>query len=381
MPAGNDLLGPSPIRDAYASEIKCGNLQTDNAQLQLVTALDALNRSIEKRYLSSKSSALGWLFKKRHEERPQANGIYIWGGVGAGKTFLMDLFFNHCKLEPKKRVHFHDFMTEIHEKIFAERKRKKPSFTDTDPVKPVAHAIAKQARLLCFDEFVVNDIADAMLMSRLFRILFDQGVIVVATSNIIPDLLYHNGLNRQLFTPFIDLLKEKMVIHEVRSNQDYRLKGNSHSYAYQTPLGRESELKMNEIWRSICGSKTPEARHFTYKGRRIQVNHAIEGAARINFDELCREPLGAGDFSKIADLFPTLLIDNIPVMEAAERNVVKRFILLIDILYDHGVNLIVSAAKEPACLYNGQNGIEYFEFERTVSRMIEMRDQALTAVG
>lgn len=362
------------VRDAYNALVEQNVLQNDDQQSHLVDKLDELLKVIDARRLQSKSSALGWLFSKRQKEREHANGLYIWGGVGRGKSFLMDLFFEQVSTIEKRRVHFHKFMDEVHVRIHEQRERFKHGETrEEDPVPPVAESIAREAQLLCFDEFVVTDITDAMLLSRLFTALFAQNVIVVATSNAAPDELYKDGLNRQLFLPFIALLKRKVQVFELRSATDYRMAKISVSALYNWPLNGETKAKMESSWQSLCDGMQVGHMEIENKGRKILARKVARDAARFTFDELCRVPMSASDYLALADRFNTFLIDDIPVLLAGERNEARRFISLIDVLYDKKAKLMVSAQAPPDQLYQGETGKEAFEFERTISRLIEMQ--------
>ena len=310
-------------------------------------------------------------------------GIYLWGGVGRGKTLLMDLFFNNTPFAAKRRVHFHEFMGEAHERIAAWRaadektKRRRKAYnrkTPDDPIAPVAHDIAREAMLLCFDEFQVTDIADAMILGRLFEALFHNGVVVVATSNRHPGDLYKDGLNRQLFLPFIELLKSKLDIFELQAMKDYRLAKLEGAPVYYQPLGRGADKAMDAAWKKmICGGHE-HSETLKVKGRLLTAPRTARGAARFEFADLCEKPLGAGDYIALVRHFDTLFIDHIPLMGPDKRNEAKRFVTLIDAIYDSRAKLVCSADGEPDELYAAGDGS--FEFERTASRLIEMRSEA-----
>ena len=301
-------------------------------------------------------------------------GVYLWGDVGRGKSMLMDLFFDHARLKPKRRVHFHAFMLETHERIFQWRQREKAGeVKGGDPIPPVAREIAKDAALLCFDEFQVQDIADASILGRLFTQLFDLGVIVVATSNIAPDRLYEGGLNRQRFLPFIELVKERMDVVHLDSANDYRLDRMMGLPVYYTPLGSEARASLDRAFRQLTDLDHGHPTTLALKGRAVEVPQAAHGVARFSFEELCARPLGAADYIKIAQSFHTVLVDDVPLMGPERRNEAKRFVTLVDALYEAKTKLILSAAAEPSALYREGDGA--FAFERTVSRLMEMQSR------
>ncbi len=304
---------------------------------------------------------------------PVPRGIYIHGKVGRGKTMLMDLFFESVSFQPKRRVHFHEFMAEVHDRIGAARKN-----FDGDPIPVVAQEIANSAGLICFDEFHVTDIADAMILGRLFKGLFDHRVVMVATSNAHPDDLYKRGLNRQLFLPFIDMIGAHMDVIELAAAKDYRLEKLAGRPLYFTPLGATATRDMRDTFTRLTGVKSGQPMTLDVKGRPVVVPEAAHGVARFTFEDLCMRPLGAVDYLYIAHAFHTVLVDDIPILAREQRNEARRFIALIDTLYDSRVCLIASAAGEPDELYTSGDAAELFE--RTVSRLIEMRSEAyLTA--
>jgi cell division protein ZapE len=361
----------NPVRQRYEALAQSGGLEPDENQLALADALDALIGELSERARTSKKSALGWLLARGKQLPPR--GLYIWGPVGRGKTLLMDLFFDAAPIEAKRRIHFHRFMEDAHARINAfRRKLKAGEAKGDDPIPPVAAEIASEIRLLCFDEFVVHDIADAMILGRLFAQLFARGVTIVATSNIAPDDLYAGGLNRVLFLPFIALIKEHMTVFHLDAPRDYRLDASGSELRYVTPLGREADACLNAHFRHLTGCERGTPRELTVKGRRIVVPEAVDGVARFSFDELCARPLGAGDYLRIAAAFHTLIIAGIPVLGSAMRNEARRLINLVDTLYDNRIRLIVSAAAEPVALWTG-DGSEGLDFARTASRLIEMR--------
>ena len=367
------------VRRRYETMVQSGDLDPDENQRALADTLDKLILALAEQARTSKKSALGWLLARGARPEPP-RGLYVWGSVGRGKTMLMDLFFRSAPISAKRRVHFHQFMGEVHDRLGEFRgKLSRGEIKGSDPIAPVASEIAAEVRLLCFDEFAVHDIADAMILGRLFEQLFARGTIVVATSNISPGDLYKDGLNRALFLPFIELLQERMAVFELRAPRDFRLDGAGSERRYVTPLGPEAEACLAAHFRHLTGVRRGERREIANKGRRIVVPEAADGVARFSFEDLCARPLAAGDYLKIAAAFHTVVLADVPVLGADARNEAKRLINLIDSLYDKGVRLVVSAAAEPEALLEGIDGVERSEFARTVSRLMEMRSDAYWA--
>jgi cell division protein ZapE len=297
---------------------------------------------------------------------PAPRGLYLWGGVGRGKSMLMDLFVDSLEDVPSRRVHFHAFMQEIHTQMHAARQD-----GVEDALSPVAEAVAKSVRLLAFDEMQITDITDAMIVGRLFEALFAAGVVVVTTSNRIPDDLYKNGLNRQLFLPFIDLIKDRMAVHEMVSPTDYRQDRLQGAQVYFSPIGPEARAQVKAIWEDLSGGPaTPLT--LEVKGREVVLPAFRNGVARATFYDLCGKMLGPGDYLTIADEVKVLVLEDIPRLSRNNFNEAKRFVTLIDALYEARVRLICSAAAEPEMLYVEGEGT--FEFERTASRLREMQD-------
>jgi cell division protein ZapE len=317
----------------------------------------------------------GWFSKA---ETPK--GVYLCGDVGRGKSMLMDLFFESVDVTPKRRVHFNAFMTETHERIHQWRRLSprervvRPEFVagaGDDPIAPVAKTVAREARLLCFDEFQVTDVADAMILGRLFERLFSFGVVMVLTSNTAPDRLYEGGLNRQLFLPFIGLIKQRLDVVTLNGPKDYRLESLSRVPVYLTPLGPGADAAMDAAWRRVTGTAQGERATLSVQGRELVVPKAAKGAARFTFEELCARPLGAADYLALARTYHTLFLDRIPLLTPAMSNDARRFTLLIDTLYDEQVKLVCSAAGNPDELYaTGENADA---FRRAASRLMEMQ--------
>jgi cell division protein ZapE len=370
------------ILELYESLAEHGRIERDARQIAIVQRLDVLCESIVESRLAKKSSALGWMFGARRDESPPPKGLYIWGSVGRGKTMLMDLFFEAVEVEDKRRVHFHAFMADAHRRIFDWRQLKKASkVKGDDPIPPIADDLANDAGLLCFDEFAVTDIADAMILGRLFQALWARKVVVVATSNVDPVDLYKDGLNRALFLPFISMIRANMEVVKLDARTDFRLEKLGGLPVYLTPADDASHAALTRTFKALTGVEKGTPIRLPLLGREILVPQAAAHVARFDYADLCKQPLGAADFLAIAESFHTLVIDNIPVLRSEDRNEAKRFITLIDALYDQRVKLLASAAAEPQELYRAEGGREAFEFDRTASRLIEMRSTAYLAVA
>jgi cell division protein ZapE len=355
----------SDIRQLYQARVAAGEIEPDSAQRGLVERLGQISDRLGQRQLARKSSHLGWLFGSR-ERDVELKGLYIWGDVGRGKTMLMDLFFECCPVPHKRRTHFHEFMAAVHQRVQAYRLKQKQGEANGDPITRTASDIADEVSVLCFDEFHVTDIADAMILGRLFTQLFGRGVVVVATSNVEPDELYKDGLNRALFVPFIALLEEHMDVERLAARTDFRLQKLAGTKAWYMPDDAAADLALDAVWLRLTAGHRGTPQNLALMGRTVHVPRAAMGAARFAFPDLCEQPLGAVDFLKIAREYHTLVIDHIPVMTYERRNEAKRFILLIDTLYDRAVKL------EPDLLYRADDGFEASEFKRTASRLIEM---------
>ncbi len=364
----------------YAAGVASGRVESDDAQLAVLDTMTRLETRIAEYRLARKSSPLGWLFANRQRTLPQIKGLYIHGAVGRGKTMLMDFFFEASPVERKRRAHFHQFMLDVHERVHAVRQEmKRGEHQGEDPIRLVADALAEQAWLLCFDEFHVTDIADAMILGRLFQQLFERGIVVVATSNVPPGELYKDGLNRALFMPFVHMLQTHMDIVRLDARTDFRLEKLAGLPVWYVPADAAAAAKLDGAWRRLTGGNGGAARELALRGRRLRVPRAFMGVARFSFHELCEEPLAAADYLRVAHEYHTVILDHVPVMTYDNRNAAKRFIILIDTLYDHNVKLIASADAEPDALYRADEGFEAAEFNRTASRLIEMRSQAYLA--
>jgi cell division protein ZapE len=360
------------IAERYRALVHDRRFQYDPAQAELALRLDALSLKLKDYRAEPKPSAFARLMGLKGALPPR--GLYVHGAVGRGKTMLMDMFFDEVETPLKRRAHFHAFMADVHARLHQWRQAlKRGEVAGEDPIAPVAAELAGEASLLCFDEFSVRDIADAMILSRLFTALFAAGVVVVATSNVAPDHLYKDGLNRALFLPFIALVEDRLDIVELDARADYRLEKLKRAPVYYSPLGPKADAALDAAFLALTGHEKGDPLEIELLGRRLDVPQAIDGVARFDFDALCRRPLGSADYLKIAQRFHTVIIDRIPALAGNERNEGKRFIILIDALYDMRVKLIASAAGEPETLYAGRDGAEAFEFARTASRLYEMR--------
>lgn len=375
MSLRDGLVTHHTVAQRYDHAIERGEIREDPAQRPLIQALDRLIDDIAAKRMAVKSSALGWLFGKRREGLDGVRGLYVHGGVGRGKTMLMDMFFALVPVKRKRRAHFNDFMADVHDRITRHRAAVKAGEAKgDDPIPPVAATIAADAWVLCFDEFTVTDIADAMILSRLFSALFSHGVVLVATSNVAPDDLYRDGLNRQLFLPFVDTLKKHAQVLPLDSPTDHRLEKLGGLPVYMSPLGAQADEMMDRAWHAATEGAQERAEAIPFRGRSITVPRAAHRAARFTFAELCEAPLGAADYLAITDRYDLILVDHVPILDQTRRSATKRFILLIDTLYDRRKRLVASAEAPPEQLYAGRPGVtEAFEFDRTVSRLIEMR--------
>ena len=347
---------------SYLARVAAGEMDEDAAQLDVARQLGDLAAALTNWRAAQGFSLLGMFSRKQ----PVPRGLYIHGKVGRGKTMLMDLFFEAVDLPAKRRIHFHAFMSEIHDRIGAARKS-----VPGDPIPHVAADIAKDCALLCFDEFHVTDIADAMILGRLFKGLLESDVVIVATSNVPPSRLYENGLNRQLFLPSIALIEKYMALVELVAEKDFRLEKLEGLTLYFTPNDEAAHKALTAAFTRLTGHWSGKPMTIDVKGRALAIPQASRGVARFTFEELCDRPLGALDYLAIAQNFHTLILDDIPRLVRERRNAARRFITLIDTLYDARVGLIASAEAAPDDLH--PVGDESFLFERTASRLIEMR--------
>lgn len=347
-------LGAMTVQEAYQQAVAAGTLHVDDAQVVVLPELERVRAALA-------APVKRGFFRKAPEPIP---GLYMWGGVGRGKSMLMDLLFDLVDA-PKQRRHFHAFMQWVHTEMTEARK----TGVD-DALAPVAAKLADEVRFLAFDEMQISDITDAMLVGRLFEALFARGVVVVTTSNRPPDDLYKDGLNRQLFTPFIALLKEKMVVHELVSETDYRQDRMAGTPSYFTPIDDDARQAINHIWARLSNGKS-ETLVLHVKGRQVELPNFHNGVAKAKFYDLCGRPLGAGDYLALADAVRVLILEDIPTLSRHNFNEAKRFVTLIDALYEAKVQLICTAAAQPEMLY--VEGTGTFEFERTASRLREMQ--------
>jgi cell division protein ZapE len=370
---------PASFHAHYKALVASGAIEADPAQQRAAEAFAALEERLSGYKPIKKQGLLGRLFGDKDEPPPR--GLYVHGEVGRGKTMLMDLFFQQSPVEHKRRAHFHEFMAEVHERIYAYRQNiARGEIADADVMALTANAIFDEAWLLCFDEFHVTDIADAMILGRLFAKLFELGTVVVATSNVAPDELYKGGLNRALFLPFIDQITDHMDVMRLDARTDFRLEKLQGTRMWLVPADSEAEFALNRAWGRMTGRAPCKPRDIAIKGRKLHVPCSAHGVARFSFADICEKPLAAGDYLRLARDYHTLIIDRIPVMDYGDRNAAKRFISLIDTLYDNGVKLMASAAADPVSLYVATEGVEADEFKRTSSRLIEMSSESYLAL-
>ncbi|EPX77681.1 cell division protein ZapE [Litoreibacter arenae] len=347
------------LTEIYQAKVKAGDINPDPAQEEALPLFDRVAEQL------AESKGKKKLFGFFGGDEVPVKGLYLWGGVGRGKSMLMDLFFEAVPEPRKRRVHFHAFMQEVHAAMHEVRK----TGVD-DAIKPVAEDIASEVRLLCFDEMQISDITDAMIVGRLFEKLFASGVVIVTTSNRVPDDLYKNGLNRNLFVPFIELLKDRLIVHELTSETDYRQDRLEGEQVYFAPADATAKAKISEIWDSLTGGEA-EPLVLRVKGRDVTLPAFRNGIARATFYDLCGQPLGAADYLAVAEAVKVLVLESIPRLSRDNFNEAKRFVTLIDALYEGKVRLICSAADIPERLYLEGEGV--FEFERTASRLREMQ--------
>lgn len=358
-----------------------GVLTADDAQMEVAARLDRLLADLRSARPAKKKSALGWMFARGGHKPPPVRGLYVHGSVGRGKTMLMEMFFAKAPTERKRRAHFHEFMADVHARIHAHRTRLRQGETrQADPVPPVAAALFEEAELLCFDEFSVTDITDAMILARLFTELFALGCVLVATSNVEPGNLYKDGLNRGLFLPFIDLLRRHVDVVTLDSPTDYRMQKLASLPVYISPLGPQADAAMEATWHQVTGGQRAAPAEVARKGRTIAVPAAAGRVARFSFADLCERPVSAADYLAIAQKYDSIFLERVPKLGPEKRNETKRLINLVDTLYDNAVRLYVSAAAAPQDLLTERKGTEGFEFDRTISRLFEMRSPDYAAL-
>ena len=368
-----------PVQSRLENRIADGVLVRDAEQTEAARALDSRLEA-----LSEYTPSSGRLLKRFLGSRETVpRGLYMYGGVGRGKSMLMDWFFEAADFAPKRRTHFHAFMLDVHDRINAWRKLDKAGRRASphhvrgagdDPIAPVARAIASEAKLLCFDEFHVTDITDAMILSRLFEALWvNEGVVVIATSNRAPDGLYENGLNRSLFLPFINMMPVHLIMHAFDGETDHRLRALTAAPIYHAPLGPSADLEISAAWDRLTRGAEPSPKELIVQGRTLSFPQTARGVLRSDFEALCESNRSPAEYLEIAQAFHTVILENVPEMGVHMRNAAKRFVTLIDALYETRTKLVISAAVEPDVLYEKGDGA--FEFERTVSRLMEMRTE------
>ena len=366
-------VGPLP---AYRSRLASGALSTDPAQAAAAERLQDLwvkLRGYDPPPAPNGNGFMARLLRRRAvDEAPQGpNGLYLVGEVGRGKSMLMDLFFNEAQVERKQRIHFHAFMQDVHARVFA-WKQANPG--GADPIAPLADDIARRAALLCFDEFQVNDIADAIILGRLFAALFDRGVVVVATSNTAPDDLFRGQPGRDAFLPFIALIKQRLDVLALETGRDFRRSRLRGLPTWHVPVNGRADVALDRAFATLANGALPKAERLSVSGRTLRVPMAADGVARFDFAALCGQPLGPGDYLAIATHYTALVLDGIPRLGPENYDQARRFIILVDALYDHRVKLVASAEAQPDQLYERGEGAK--AFERTASRLEEMQSEA-----
>jgi cell division protein ZapE len=371
LPRAAAETGDAGPVELYRERVEAGLIHADPAQQRVVGQLQLLSEQLrDYRPLAERRGLLGWLGLA--EPRPAPGGIYLWGPVGRGKSMLMDLFFTAAPVKKKRRVHFHSFMLDVHDRIEHERR----AHTD-EPVAKVAADLAAEATLLCFDEFQVNDIADAMILERLFRALFEAGTVVVATSNRTPERLYENGLQRDRFLPFIALLGERLDKVELDSGRDYRLARMRGKRVYHWPNDVAARAALEAAFADLTDHAASTSVTLTVMARPLVVPRVGRNVAWFSFEELCARPLAAADYLAIAERFAAIIVEGVPRLAPQQRNEAQRFHILIDALYEARTLLLASADVPPEQIYVAGDGS--WEFERTVSRLMEMQSEEYIA--
>lgn len=380
--SGPSIIGKGPAAN-LAARRAAGEVHPDPVQERVVLRLQAVYDRLSAAAAEhpAKPGLLARLGLVRAPKPPDGpHGLYIWGPVGRGKSMLMDLFFADAPVTKKRRVHFHEFMLEVQERLHRRREKllAEGAPPEADTIVPIAREIAQQTRLLCFDEFQVTNIADAMILARLFETLFGEGITVIATSNRKPDDLYKDGLQRDRFLPFIDLIKERLEILELGGEHDYRLDRLRNFDAYLTPSGAWANAKLDEAFRALSGGADGEPRVLRTQGRDVDIPRAAPGVAMAHYLDWCAKPMGAADFLCIAEHFHTVIVADIPKMGPDSQDKASRFVTMIDTFYEKKVKFLCSAATAPSGLYVEGDGA--FEFQRTVSRLMEMQSPEYLAL-
>ncbi|MFC4351771.1 cell division protein ZapE [Fodinicurvata halophila] len=355
----------------YKQRVERDELAADAAQEKAAHRLQSLHDALTDYRPARRKGGLRSMLGLGRAPRQPPTGLYLAGGVGRGKSMLMELFFETAPVARKRRVHFHAFMGEIHDRLHAHRQDS--DSPKSDPLPTVAREVAEDAWLLCFDELVVENIADAMILGRLFETLFQEGCVVVATSNFAPDRLYEGGLQRERFLPFIDLLKQHLEVYDLSAGRDYRLDRLQEQPVYYSPLTPGNREALEEIFSELTDGGESQTETLTVKGRKLAIPAAAHGVARMSFRDLCERPLGAADYLALAERYHTLVLSGVPCMSADQRNEARRFMHLVDALYENSVVLFVTAEAAPEALYPEGDGT--FEFARTVSRLQEMQSR------
>jgi len=382
MDSDTPSTGKGPVAN-LAARRAAGQVRADPVQEKIVERLQAVHDQLAAMAAHAPAKQGFWArlgFGGPEKPPTGPHGLYIWGPVGRGKSMLMDLFFDDALVAKKRRVHFHEFMLEVHDRLHRRREElaAQGAPPEADTIVPIAKAIAQETRLLCFDEFQVTNIADAMILGRLFETLFEEGLTVIATSNRAPDDLYKNGLQRDRFLPFIELLKQRLEILELGGGRDYRMDRIRELDVYLTPLGAWATAKLDEAFRTLSGGADGEPRVLRTQGRDVPVPRAAPGVAMADYMDWCARPMGAADFLCIADHFHTVILAEIPKMGPDSQDKAARFVTMIDSFYERKVKFVCSAAASPGKLYTEGDGA--FEFQRTVSRLMEMQSPEYLAL-